>query len=55
MANGNPQSNPLTQDLEIQQCFQSLPKYVQETIHQSGVKITSKQQLQQCADHLTGK
>ncbi len=55
MANSNPQNTPLTQDPEIQQCFRSLPAYIQETIHQSGVTITSKQQLQQCADHLMKK
>ncbi len=55
MAKQNPQSNPLTQDPEIQQYFQSLPPYIQETIYQSGVEITSKQQLQQCADGLMKK
>ena len=55
MPSANPQCNPLTQDPEIRQCFQSLPAYVQETIHQSGVEITSKQQLQQCADNLMKK
>ena len=41
MAKQNPQSNPLTQDPEIQQYFQSLPPYIQETIYQSGVEAAA--------------
>lgn len=55
MAQANPKNNPLDQNPEIQQCFQSLPPYIQESIKQSGVEITSKQQLQQCADNLMKK
>ena len=33
----------------------SLPPYVQETVKQSGVEITSREQLQQCANHLLKK
>ena len=55
MAQKNPKSDPLTQDPMIRQCFDSLPPYVQETVKQSGVEITSREQLQQCANHLLKK
>ena len=55
MAQKHPKSDPLTQDPAIRQCFDSLPPYVQETVKQSGVEITSREQLQQCANHLLKK
>ncbi|MBC8569316.1 hypothetical protein [Zongyangia hominis] len=47
------QQNPLENDPQMQQYFDTLPKYVQENIKQSGAKFCSLAELQQCAANLT--
>lgn len=39
-------------DQEMQQYFSSLPIFVQETIKQSGPKLTCKAELVQCAENM---
>ncbi len=42
-------------NLESNSYFQSLPSYVQETIKQSGIDITSVEELKKCANALMNK
>lgn len=37
---------------ELEACFQTLPKYVQEGIMQSGVQFANPEELKQFARHL---
>lgn len=37
----------------MQQYFHTLPAYVQETIHQSGIMVSSLAELQKCAENMT--
>lgn len=39
-------------DQEMQQYFDTLPPYVQETIKQTSVELTNKQELVQCAQNM---
>ena len=39
-------------DQEMQQYFNSLPAYVQETIKQNSVAFKNKQELEQCAQNM---
>lgn len=41
------------ENAKMQQYFNSLPAYVQETIHQSGVTLSSVDELKKCAEHMT--
>lgn len=41
-------------DPQMQQYFSSLPMYVQETIKQSAVKITTENELRKFAENLMG-
>ena len=41
-------------DPQMQQYFASLPMYVQETIKQSAVKITTENELRKFAENLMG-
>lgn len=43
------------QDPAMKQYFDTLPKNVQETIVQSGVEVSSLEQLKQCAQHFMQK
>ncbi len=45
---------PQAMDRETAQYFQSLPPFIQETIAQSGVQCTCKEELCQCVQHLMG-
>ena len=47
------QINALENDPQMQQYFNTLPKYVQENIKQSGAKFSNLNELQQCAQNLT--
>ena len=47
-----PQNDCLTKNPEIKQYMSTLPAFIQESIHQSGVQITSKQQLEQCVNNI---
>jgi hypothetical protein len=49
----NQQINALENDPQMQQYFNTLPKYVQENIKQSGAKFSNLNELQQCAQNLT--
>ncbi|MDD4796331.1 MAG: hypothetical protein PHO66_01005 [Eubacteriales bacterium] len=42
-------------DPQMQQYFDSLPAYIQETIAQAGPQFDSLQQLEQMAQHLLEK
>ena len=61
MNNSNQQPYPQPLDAflagnpQAQSFFMSLPAYVQENLHQSGVQIQSEEELRQCADHLMKK
>lgn len=50
-----PQNDILTQNPEVKQYMNSLPAFIQESIHQSGVQIVSKQQLEQCVNNILHK
>ena len=39
-------------DPQMQQYFQSLPAYIQESIKQSGVSANSVEELRRCAENL---
>lgn len=39
-------------NLDENQYFMSLPTYIQESIKQSGIVITSEEQLKQCVENL---
>lgn len=45
----------LAGNAQAQSYFMSLPAYVQENIHQSGIKIQSEDELRQCAENLMKK
>ena len=45
-------NDPLAQNPEMKQYFSTLPKFVQESIKQSGVPLNSKAEMQQFADNL---
>lgn len=47
--------NDFKENLNNNQYFQSLPAYVQETIKQSGVNISSEEELRNCAENLQKK
>lgn len=47
--------NPIIDNPELKQYFDSLPKAVQESIVQSGAKADTLEQLQQLADNFSGK
>lgn len=47
--------NPIFDNTQMKQYFDSLPKSVQESIVQSGAKADSLEQLQQLADNFSGK
>ena len=49
------QNDCLTKNPEIKQYMSTLPAFIQESIHQSGVQITSKQQLEQCVNNILAK
>ena len=42
-------------DPQIQQYFETLPAFIQDSIMQSGIIITSVEQLKSCAQHITEK
>jgi len=42
-------------DPQIQQYFETLPAFIQDSILQSGIIITSVEQLKSCAEHITEK
>ena len=44
-----------TNNPEIKQYMSTLPAFIQENIHQSGLQVTSKQQLEQCVNHILAK
>lgn len=50
-----PQNDILNQNPEIKQYMNTLPSFVQECIHQSGIQIVSKEQLQQCVNAIMQK
>lgn len=50
MADCDFQNNPA-----MQQYFQSLPAYIQESIKQSGVDLKNEQELRDFVDHLNQK
>ena len=50
-----PQNDILTNNPEIKQYMSTLPAFIQENIHQSGLQVTSKQQLEQCVNHILAK
>ena len=50
-----PQNDCLTKNPEIKQYMSTLPAFIQDSIHQSGVQITSKQQLEQCVNNILAK
>ncbi len=39
--------------LRMQQYFDTLPTYVQETLYQSGVSVSTKEELMRCAENMT--
>lgn len=39
--------------LRMQQYFDTLPAYVQETLYQSGVSVSTKEELMRCAENMT--
>ncbi len=41
--------------LKMQQYFDTLPAYVQETLHQSGVSVSSKEELERCVENMTAR
>ncbi len=45
-----PDTRPLNTDPDMKQYFDSLPKYLQETVLQSGAELNSLAQLQELAD-----
>ncbi len=49
------QNDILKNNQEIKQYMNTLPSFIQETIHQSGVQIVSKQQLEQCVGNIMKK
>lgn len=53
MQNQNPQANAANNDTQLNQCFASLPKFVQENIKQSGVTFSNVQEMQQVANQMT--
>lgn len=50
-----PQNDILTNNPEIKQYMNTLPAFVQESIRQSGLQVTSKEQLEQCVSHVLTK
>ena len=44
---------PADEKAKMQQYFHTLPAYVQETIHQSGIMVSSLAELQKCAENMT--
>lgn len=42
-------------DPQIQQYFETLPAFIQDSIMQSGIIITSVEQLKSCAEHIVEK
>ena len=50
-----PQNDVLTNNPEIRQYMNTLTVFIQESIHQSGLQVTSKQQLEQCVNHILAK
>lgn len=46
------QDNPLMKNPELQQCFDSLPPYMQENIKQSGVQFKCAQDMKEYAEHM---
>mgnify|MGYP001454036872 CR=1 FL=1 len=55
MTQNNSGCCPFENKPEMQKYFDSLPAYVQENIMQTGVEITSLDQLHKCADNLLKK
>lgn len=45
-------SNTFQESLDSNPYFMSLPAYVQETIKQTGIEITSEEELRRCAQNL---
>ena len=43
------------QNSKIRECFDSLPKSIQETIMQSGADFNSAEELKNCAQNFLGK
>lgn len=39
--------------LRMQQYFDTLPAYVQETLYQSGARVSTKEELMRCAENMT--
>ena len=47
--------NSICSSPEMQQYFNTLPEFIQETITQSGAQISTVQDLKACADNLMKK
>lgn len=48
-------SDCISNDPAMQQYFNSLPEFVQETIKQSSIQPQNKEELQKCAENLMKK
>ena len=46
------QNNQMANSLEMQQCFDSLPPYMQENIKQCGIQFQTAQQMKEYAQHM---
>lgn len=46
------QNNQMAKNLEMQQCFDALPAYMQENIKQCGIQFQSPQQMKEYAQHM---
>lgn len=54
MANANAK-DCISNDPAMQQYFNTLPEFVQETIKQSSIQPQNKEELQKCAENLMKK
>ncbi len=50
-----PNQNPVFTHPDMKQYFDTLPKFVQETITQSGASLNTLQDLKACAENLMKK
>lgn len=48
-------ANSTEETLAMQQYFDTLPVYVQETLYQSGISVSSREELMRCAEQMTQK
>ncbi len=51
----NMNQSPVCKNQEMQQYFNTLPQFVQETINQSGPEMNTVQELKNCAENLMKK